>query len=131
MNRSLIRGLAALTLATAAAVTPIAASAAPVAIHFARGSSCWQYTGRAFEFSGRFLEGQTVRVRATGLASMGDGRRSWTERANRDPEMSFHNGDAVQGNGGVFEVPATATYDIILWPHAMQGARGTTVICAR
>lgn len=131
MNRSLILGLAALTLSVTAAAAPMAASAAPVAIHFARGSTCWQYTGRAFQFTGRFMAGQTVRIRASGLATMGDGRRTWTERADRDPEMSFHNGATVPGDAGVFDVPATATYDIILWPHAMQGAPGTTVVCAR
>lgn len=122
----------------AALAAPLAAEAGrvrdgdgPVQIRFARGAVCWRYTGRAWQFTGRFARGQTVTVRATGLATLGDGRRTWTESHPRDPLMTYHRGEAIEGEDGVYEIPETAAYDISLWPHYMQGGLGTTTICAR
>ena len=138
--KTLTVALSALALAAALAA-PIAADAArgrdgdgPVQIRFARGAVCWRYTGRAWEFTGRFAQGQTLTIRATGMATLGDGRRTWEERQDRFATVSHHRGepiDGVDGEDGVFVIPASGLYDISLWPHAMQGGLGTIRICAR
>lgn len=132
--------LSALALAAALAA-PLSADAArgrdgdgPVQIRFARGAVCWTYTGRAWEFTGRFAAGQTLTIRATGMATMGDGRRTWEEQQERFPTVSHHRGEPIDADdvdSNIFVIPRSGLYDISLWPHAMQGGLGTTRICAR
>jgi hypothetical protein len=101
-------------------------------IRFARGDTCWQYSGRAFMFRGRFLGGQTLVVTAAGRADFSDGRHNWSRQEPRDVSIEAHgSGRSIDGQDGEFYIPATGTYDISLWPHAIQGAPGTIRICTR
>jgi hypothetical protein len=110
---------AALAAATTVSVMPTAAEAQPggtVAIRFARGATCWVYSGSAWRFSGRFFGGQTLRFRIG--------------RAAGEARFVSVGGDDVY-SGGTYDIPYTGRYVVTIWPRALHGARGTLQICTR
>lgn len=128
---------AALAATTALSILPAEAQAQRrqvVEIRFARGATCWVYQGRAFLFTGRFMEGQTLRIRARGQTYNSDGRRNWITIDNRNVSIGPHGSDmnnADVESPGEYDIPYSGRYDISLWPHAIQGAPGTLQICTR
>jgi hypothetical protein len=127
---------AALAATTTLAGLPSQSQAQPrgvMEIRFARGATCWVYSGRAYMFTGRFMEGQTLVIRARGQTLNSNGRRNWITTDDRSVGVSPHNSDDVQTveGRGRYDVPYTGRYDFSLWPHAIQGMPGTLQICTR
>jgi hypothetical protein len=116
---------AAAAAATALCVIPSTADAqrrGAVEIRFARGATCWVYQGGAHRFTGRFFEGQTLRIRVRGTPR--DDR--WVAVGPR----SQGPGEDVYDRGS-YDVPYTGRYDFVIYPRAIQGAPGTLQICTR
>src|SRR5262245_45624685 len=129
MSRHVILAIA-LAASTALASFPSAAQAqrgGVVQIRFARGATCWVYQGRAFLFTGRFLEGQTLVIRARGQTLNSNGRRNWITVDDRSVSVGPHDSDDIEmiEGRGAYEVPYTGRYDLGLSPHAIQGMPGT------
>ena len=127
---------AALAATTAVGAMPSDASAQRrqiVEIRFARGATCWVYSGRAFLFNGRFMEGQTLVIRARGQTLNSNGRRTWITNDDRMVSVGPRDSDDVEtvDGRGRYEVPHSGRYQLSLWPHAIQGMPGTLQICTR
>ena len=113
--------LAATTVISAVPTTADAQRSGTVEIRFARGATCWVYSGRATRFTGRFFEGQTLRFRV-GRAAGEERFVSVGPRGGREEDVY---------SGGTYDVPYTGRIRISLWPRALHGAYGTLQICTR
>jgi hypothetical protein len=110
-------------------------------IQFAKGATCWHYTGKATHFQGRFLKGQNVIIEMGGEAWEERGSASgikpkWNARNPQieGPEGFFANGDVDVWGSNVgrlqVQLPSTGNYRIGFSPCVMWHQYGQVSICA-
>ena len=118
----------------AAVLSSIPSAARDVQIAFKRGDFCWSYVGDALRFSGKFGRDQIVTFETSGEAWFGYQNATVVKWTPRLPFLNGPNNFSIspEGVSNRIEVrlPYSGLYRFSFGPRAMEGGRGSVVICA-
>jgi hypothetical protein len=98
-------------------------------IAFAKGQTCWRYTGKSAFFSGYFQAGQKLVATATGDAHEADDKREWIVTEAREVDVFDGKDTPLDLKDDRITIPHAGKYSFSVWPHAIQGYLGTIIIC--